>query len=65
MQQPANDETFANDPCISVTLHARYLLALKNHRRQAFLLGMFWGVLASFFAYSVVPRAIALVGRFS
>lgn len=42
MQQPANDETFANDPCISVTLHARYLLALKNHRRQAFLLGMFW-----------------------
>ncbi|WP_213663342.1 hypothetical protein [Stutzerimonas stutzeri] len=65
MKQPANDETFANDPCISVTLHARYLLALKNHRRKAFIAGMFWGALASWIVYSIVPRALALIGRFS
>jgi hypothetical protein len=61
MKPPANDDAYLTEPCISVTLHARYLLALKNHRRQAFTAGVFVGVVIAM----IVPRIIGWIGRFA
>lgn len=43
MQPAANSDTIAEQQSLNVALHARYLLALKGHRRGAFVLGFFCG----------------------
>ena len=47
----ANDDQIDTQQDLAVALHARYLLALKGHRRGAFVLGFFYGAMATGFAW--------------
>ncbi|GAD64753.1 hypothetical protein [Aquipseudomonas alcaligenes] len=61
--QAANDDSHASDQPLEVVLHARYLLALKNHRRDGLVLGFFYGVLTTGCAWYLVPKVLALLAR--
>jgi hypothetical protein len=48
--QPANDDQITAEQSQLVALHARYLLALGNHRRVSFISGFITGVVSVFCA---------------
>lgn len=59
----ANDDQIDTHQDLTVALHARYLLALKGHRRGAFWLGFFFGVMATSMAWHFAPQVSALLAR--
>lgn len=64
MDKPAaNDSTHTPEQPLEVALHARYLLALKNHRRDGLVMGFAYGVLATGCAWYLVPKVLALMAK--
>lgn len=61
--QPANDDQINPEQSQLVALHARYLLALKGHRRGAYFLGFMYGVLATVSAFHLLPKIMRLIER--
>lgn len=59
----ANDDNHSSEQSQLVALHARYLLALKGHRRGAFQLGFFYGCLVTGIAWYLVPKVLALMAK--
>lgn len=59
----ANDERIDQPQDQYVALHARYLLALKGHRRGAFILGFFYGAMSVGIVFYLAPRVIALLAK--
>lgn len=61
--QSANDDHINSEQSKLVALHAQYLLALKGHRRGAYILGFMYGVLATVSTFYLLPKILRLVAR--
>lgn len=59
----SNDDHIEQPQDQYVALHARYLLALKAHRRDGLILGFFYGCLASWSFWYLAPKVIGVLGR--
>jgi len=59
----ANDDQIENQQDLAVALHARYLLALKGHRRGAFIVGFFYGVMVTSMVWYFAPQVSLLLAR--
>lgn len=59
----ANDEHINQPQDEYVALHARYLLALKGHRRGAYILGFMYGVLATVSTFYLLPKIMRILER--
>jgi len=59
--QPAANSDTIDHQSLEVALHARYLLALKGHRRGAFMLGFVYGVCASAIVVAIYLKVFPLL----
>jgi len=55
MTPAANDEQVNQEQDLAIALHARYLLALKGHRRGAFIIGFFYGAMIASMCWFLWP----------
>lgn len=57
----ANDDQIDTQQDLAVALHARYLLALKGHRRGSFVAGFFYGSMLTSMCWFLWPRLQAFL----